>query len=93
MQRQQKVVNVERKMQTKAEADPVVAAASIVARATYIYVLNKLSEEFGEQLLKGAGAEAKEQAVRIVKKFGPENLKRFAKMHFKTAREAIVQAR
>ena len=93
VQRQLKVENFELKMQTKAEADPVVAAASIVARATYIYVLNKLSEEFGEQLLKGAGAEAKEQAVRIVKKFGPENLKRFAKMHFKTAREAIVQAR
>ena len=30
--------------------------------------------------------------TEIVKKFGAEDLKRFAKMHFKTASEAISEA-
>ncbi len=88
VQRQLRVKNFTLKLQTKAESDPVVAAASIVARATYIYALRKLSKEFGEPLLKGAGAKVKEQAENIVKKFGGENLGKFAKLHFKTAFEA-----
>ena len=35
----------------------------------------------------------RKQAVEIVKKFGPEGLKRFAKLHFKTAIEAIDEAK
>ena len=83
----------ELKMQTKAEADPVVAAASIIARATYIYAMQKLSTEFGGKLLKGSSDKVRAQAVEIVKKFGPEGLKRFAKLHFKTATEALQEAR
>ena len=86
------VKNFELKMQTKAESDPVVAAASIIARATYIFALKKLSKEFGEDLMKGASAKTREQAVGIVKKFGPEKLPTFAKMHFKTAQEALKEA-
>lgn len=86
------VKNFELKMQTKAESDPVVAAASIIARATYIFALKKLSKEFGEDLMKGASAKTREQAVGIVKKFGPEKLPAFAKMHFKTAQEALKEA-
>lgn len=82
----------ELKMQTKAESDPVVAAASIIARATYIFAMKKLSEEVGFDLKKGASAETKAQAVEIVKKFGKDALPRFAKMHFKTAQEAIKEA-
>lgn len=86
------VKNFELKMQTKAESDPVVAAASIIARATYIFALKKLSKDFGEDLMKGASAKTREQAVGIVKKFGPEKLPAFAKMHFKTAQEALKEA-
>jgi ribonuclease HIII len=93
VQNQLNVPNFELKMQTKAEEDPVVAAASIIARATYIYSMKKLSEECGIELKKGASAEVRNQAVEIVKKFGPEGLKRFAKLHFKTALEAIDQAK
>lgn len=82
----------ELKMQTKAESDPVVAAASIVARATYIFALKKLSKEFGEDLMKGASAKTREQAVAVVKKFGPDRLPDFVKMHFKTAQEALKEA-
>ncbi len=93
VQRQLDVKNFELKMQTKAESDPVVAAASIMARATYIYSMRTLSTEFGEPLLKGSSDKTREQAVQIIKKFGVENLGKFAKMHFKTAREAITQAK
>lgn len=92
VQKQLDVPGFELKMQTKAEADPVVAAASIVARATYIYAMRKLSSECGLELGKGAGSKVREQAVEIVKKFGAENLKKFAKLHFKTAAEAIAEA-
>lgn len=80
------------KMQTKAESDPVVAAASIIARATYIFAMKKLSEEVGIELKKGASSTTKAQAVEIVKKFGKDALPKFAKMHFKTAQEAILEA-
>ncbi|MBQ2721817.1 MAG: ribonuclease HIII [Opitutales bacterium] len=93
VQNQLNVPNFELKMHTKAEEDPVVAAASIIARATYIYSMKKLSEECGIELKKGASAEVRKQAVEIVKKFGPEGLKRFAKLHFKTALEAIDEAK
>ena len=38
---------------TKAESDPVVAAASIVARAIYVREMSRLSEAFGQDLKKG----------------------------------------
>ena len=44
------------RMQTKAEADPVVAAASIVARAEYVRWMGKASKRIDEQLKKGASA-------------------------------------
>lgn len=77
------------RMQTKAESDPIVAAASIIARATYIKIMQKLSEEAGETLLKGASKAVLEQGKRLVKKFGPEKFGSFAKLHFKTAQEAL----
>lgn len=73
---------------TKAESDPVVAAASIVARAVYVREMKRLSDEAGEQLVKGAGAKVLEQAKKIVQEKGADALKDFAKMHFKTAYEA-----
>lgn len=73
---------------TKAESDPVVAAASIVARAVYVREMKRLSDEAGEQLVKGAGGKVLEQAKKIVEEKGADALKNFAKMHFKTAYEA-----
>lgn len=93
VQRQLSVPGFELKMRTKAEEDPVVAAASIIARATYIYQMRKLSDEFGARLLKGSGAGVREQAAEIVRKFGADALKRFAKLHFKTAAEAVAEAK
>ncbi|MFI3291519.1 MAG: ribonuclease HIII [Opitutales bacterium] len=92
VQKQLNIDDFELKMETKAERDPVVAAASIIARATYVYAMNKLSEECSIKLKKGASAQVKEQAVEIIKKFGKDALPKFAKMHFKTAKEALYNS-
>jgi ribonuclease HIII len=81
--------NFELKMRTKAEDDPVVAAASIVARATWLQQMKKLEEFAGEKLPKGSGAQAKEKAKSIYEKFGEEKMNEFCKLHFKTAYEAM----
>ena len=73
---------------TKAESDPVVAAASIVARAVYVREMKRLSDEVGEPLVKGASGRVLAQAKKIVQEKGADALKAFAKMHFKTAYEA-----
>lgn len=82
-------VSFDLRMRTKAEDDPVVAAASICARSEFVRQLRKLSTEFGEELKKGAGAGVKQQAEQLVAKLGPHRLKDFAKVHFKTAYEVL----
>lgn len=91
VQRYFKDSEFELRMRTKAEEDPVVAAASIVARAEFLEHLDRLSEQAGRTLPKGSGPQAKAAAIEIVRKMGPEALSGFAKMHFKTAREAIAE--
>lgn len=73
---------------TKAESDPVVAAASIIARAVYVREMKRLSDEVGEPLVKGASGRVLAQAKKIVNEKGASALQGFAKMHFKTAYEA-----
>lgn len=86
------VKNFELRMRTKAEEDPVVAAASVVARAEYVRQMNELSKKFGAKLLKGASAAVKDQAREIIQKFGTRALSEFAKLHFRTAYEVVAEA-
>ncbi|MFZ5496833.1 MAG: ribonuclease HIII [Verrucomicrobiota bacterium] len=79
-------------MRTKAEEDPVVAAASVVARAEFVRQMRELSREFGDKLHFGAGAQAKAQAAQIVERFGARALGRFAKLHFRTSYEVVSAA-
>ncbi len=79
-------------MRTKAEEDPVVAAASIVARAEFVRIMRDLSREFGDKLQKGAGAPAKAQAFVLIEKFGAKALGHFAKLHFRTCYEVVSAA-
>jgi len=95
VQRELKKKGLERfnlEMRTKAESDPVVAAASVVARAEYVRAMIALSREFGDRLQKGAGGLAKAQAAHLVDKFGARSLGRFAKLHFRTAYEVVSAA-
>lgn len=86
------VQNFDLRMRTKAEEDPVVAAASVVARAEYVRQMKELSQQFGDKLQKGASAKVKEQATEIIRKFGTRALTRFAKLHFRTAYEVVSEA-
>jgi ribonuclease HIII len=82
----------ELRMRTKAEEDPVVAAASIVARAEYVRQMAALSKRFGAPLQKGAGPLVKQQAHEIINRFGAAALGDFAKLHFRTAYEVVSAA-
>jgi ribonuclease HIII len=86
------VKNFELRMRTKAEEDPVVAAASVVARAEFVRQMRSLSQEFGDKLQKGASAAVKEQGREIIRRFGAQGLARFAKLHFRTAYEIVSEA-
>jgi ribonuclease HIII len=80
------------RMRTKAEEDPVVAAASVVARAEFVRQMHLLSQRFGEKLQKGASAAVKVQGAKIIEKFGARALGDFAKLHFRTAYEVVAAA-
>ncbi|RKX35449.1 MAG: ribonuclease HIII [Verrucomicrobia bacterium] len=82
----------ELRMRTKAEDDPVVAAASVVARAEFVRQMGRLSVQLGEKLVKGAGPKVVEQAASIVEKLGAPALRDFGKLHFRTAYEVVSAA-
>jgi ribonuclease HIII len=86
------VENFELKMRTKAEEDPVVAAASVIARAEFVREMVQLSRKFGVKLQKGAGPLVKQQASEIIQNFGVLALKEVAKLHFRTAYEVVSAA-
>ncbi|PWU06260.1 MAG: ribonuclease HIII [Verrucomicrobia bacterium] len=80
---------IDLRMETKAEKDPVVAAASVIARAEFVRQLKALSEASGETLGKGASAQVKAQGKILVEKFGKEAFKHYAKLHFRTSMEIL----
>jgi len=86
------VTGFDLRMRTKAEEDPVVAAASIVARAEFVRQMHTLSQRFGEKLQKGASAAVKVQAHEIIRRLGADALRDFAKLHFRTAYEVVSEA-
>lgn len=72
---------------TKAESDPAVAAASILARDRFVAWLEQTGEELDTGLPKGASALVKEVAQSLIQRKGEEILTHTAKLHFKTASE------
>lgn len=75
---------------TKAESDLAVAAASILARAEFLIRLNRLSQEVGTTLPKGASPAVELAARMVIKKHGPERLESVAKLHFKTTQAVLA---
>jgi len=72
---------------TKAESDPAVAAASILAREAFIDWMDNTGRRYGKAFLRGASAQVKEMARDLMAAHGPEVLREIAKVHFKTAGE------
>ncbi|HLY37517.1 MAG TPA: ribonuclease HIII [Candidatus Binatia bacterium] len=76
----------------RAEADPVVAAASIVARAEFLSRLEKLSTRFGLPLAKGAGPPVLTAGQAFVRRHGAAALGQVAKLHFRTTKQVTGAA-
>lgn len=72
---------------TKAENDIAVAAASILARESFLDWMDKVSGKIGLELPFGAGSAVKEVARKFIQKFGKEKLGEVVKLHFKTTDE------
>lgn len=68
----------------RGEEDPVVAAASILARAAFLLGLEQLEKMAASPLPKGASSLVIEAGKKLVAKQGPDILKKVAKLHFKT---------
>lgn len=73
----------------RAEDDPVVAAASILARAAFLEGLERLGQDIGVVLPKGASSAVIETGKKLVEKNGKEILETIAKLHFKTYNDII----
>ncbi len=80
-------LELELHQRTRAEREPVVAAASVIARNLFLEGLKKLSEEFAVDLHKGAGESTDRSAREFVKLHGREALARVAKVHFKNTQK------
>jgi len=80
-------INLEQK--THAEEDPVVAAASILARASFLKGLEELSAKYNHKLPKGASSLVIDSGKKFVELHGDEKLEKVAKIHFKTKEEII----
>jgi ribonuclease HIII len=83
---------IELEQRTKAESDFAVAAASILAREAFIDWLQRNGKRTGLNLGRGVSAAVKETARQLVEKEGPGALRRFAKVHFRTAHEIAPEA-
>jgi ribonuclease HIII len=78
---------IQLEQRTKAESDFAVAAASILAREAFIDWLERTGKKLGLRLSRGASSAVKETARQMVEREGPEALRRYAKLHFRTAHE------
>ncbi|SDM96708.1 ribonuclease HIII [Sediminibacillus halophilus] len=74
---------------TKAESYSIaVAAGSILARASFVNEMNKLSKKMGIELPKGASQKVDQTAAGIIQKHGKQALGEIAKLHFANTKKA-----
>lgn len=76
---------------TKAESDPAVAAASILARECFINWLEDKGKILGLSLLKGVSQKVKDLASELYQQHGDDFLDQISKSHFKTSAEVKSQ--
>lgn len=75
----------------RAESDPAVAAASIIARAGFLRALRDLRERYGIDIPKGASPQVRAAARALIEKNGPGVLLDAAKCHFKTTDDVLAE--
>ena len=74
---------LELRLMVRGESVVQVAAASILARATFVRQMRQLSDKYGVTLPKGASAAVDAAGRMMVARYGPEVLQLVAKTHFK----------
>ena len=73
----------------KAESDIAVAAASVIARASFLMSLKKLSTDHGVAFPKGCSQAVLSAAETLIQKNGPQALLTAAKCHFRTTDQVL----
>jgi ribonuclease HIII len=81
----EKSLRITLEQRTKAESDPAVAAASILARERFIDWLEKTSAACGVNLPPGASDAVLQAARGFIASHGADALGKVAKLHFRTA--------
>lgn len=74
----------------RSEVHPVVAAASVVARAEFLTKLSELGRKIDFVLPKGAGSPVDEAGRTLLQRGGVELLRQVAKLHFKNTQKLGV---
>ena len=76
--------------ETKAESKyPAVAAASIIARYSFLVKMNSLSKAIGKTIPKGAGELVDIFAKELVETYGKDKLKEYVKWHFANTKKIL----
>ena len=73
----------------RAERNIAVASASIVARYIFLESLERMNKIYKMNFPKGASSHVEEVAKKFVKKYGKNELKKVAKIHFKTTERVL----
>ena len=80
---------IELVQRTKAESDPAVAAASILAREAFVRWLKSEGQKLGMEFPKGVSEGVKQTAATLVERLGSDVLPTLCKMHFRTSSEVM----
>ena len=76
--------------ETKAENKYLsVAAGSIIARYAFLQAFDRMCEQYDFTFLKGAGAKVDANIVDFVRRYGEEELRNVAKLHFANTKKAL----
>ncbi len=76
-------IDLELHQTPRAEREPAVAAASVIARNAFLARLKALSEEHAVDLPKGAGIQVDDAARKFIQIHGFQSIQKVAKIHFK----------
>jgi len=79
--------NIRLEQMVRAESDIAVAAASILARATFVQKMEQMEQTYGVKFPKGCSDLVKTAAKVFIEKYGKERLSEVSKTHFKTYKE------
>lgn len=71
----------------RAESDIAVAAASVLARATFVQKMKQMENFYGCKFPKGCSSQVKTSAKHFIEKYGKQRLEEVCKAHFKTYNE------